>query len=227
MPTPEQVTAFQLLRSKFLGALYDAEPNQHQRLGLSQVADILDAIGSVDLDTGQTTRLVKGLEQAHLIEGMSESMGDLYAPEVRLTAYGRATVEDWVTAQTKTTPELPISYNNVYNTTINSPQGSVVNVGSTDTTITVNNQFGEKLNPVIAAARTLLEQDTTLSDDDREEIEDEIAILKEQTALPEANKSRVKRALTGLSRWAVTAVALAGSQEVQHLTTQALQAITD
>lgn len=133
MPTRDQVLENQLLRSQFLAALYDAEATQQHQLGLSQVSDVLTTIGKADRPDASIAILVKSLEQAGMIEGMGQSMGDIYAPEVRLTDYGRREVEAWVTSGDQTTAQLPLSYNTVYNTTIHSPQGSVVNVGSTVT----------------------------------------------------------------------------------------------
>lgn len=46
MPTVEEVRQYQLLRARFLSAVYDAEPQMHQRLGLSKVSDLLETIGS-------------------------------------------------------------------------------------------------------------------------------------------------------------------------------------
>lgn len=226
MPTRDQVLENQLLRSQFLAALYDAEAMQQHQLGLSLVTDVLTAIGKGDHPDASVALLVKSLEQAGMIEGMGESIGDIYAPEVRLTDYGRREVESWVTSGDQTTAQLPLSYNTVYHTTIHGPQGSVVNVGSTNTTITLNNQFGQKLNDVVAAARNLLEQDKDLSVDDREDLTEDIATLEQEAKAEKPNQGRVKSALRRVGKWAGAAVVTAGSQEVQHLTAQALQAIT-
>ena len=46
MPTVEEVLQYIFSVSRFLAALYDAEPRQHRRLGLSQVTKLLEVIGA-------------------------------------------------------------------------------------------------------------------------------------------------------------------------------------
>lgn len=228
MPTVEDLDRYYELRGRFLMALWDDSRAAQQYGGFSQVDEILGKVGLTHLPDDEIADLINGLKTDYVIEAMdARTFDENYDGQVKLTSAGRSEVAQWVRAGDKPTDHLQVPYSVVVNnTTVNHPQGSVVNVGSTDTTITVNNQFGEKLHEVVVAARTLLAQDGGLSPDDREDVEDNIVILEEQAGQPEPNKSRIRKALKDLSKWAVAAVALAGSQEVQHLTTEALQSIT-
>ena len=182
MPDPDGVKAKQTRRAKFLGAVYDSEAEAAKFGGMMQVTNILEKIGETDMDQDELIVLVNSLVDAGFIESMGQTLDESYPNNFKFTPYGRSSVEQWVTAETKTTDDLPVSYRDVYYTTIHQTGvGSFNVVQSTETNININNQWGQQLKDVVTAGQALLTQhQNELSADERDEYADDLAAIQEQ-----------------------------------------------
>lgn len=136
MPTPDRIREYQQSRGKFISALWDAEDRrEHLSTWGIQTAEVLRSAGLDELPENQIKRLVDDLVGDGVMEGQTGTFGDNYAPEVRLTSYGRLEVEHWI-SQDEPTPHLQLPPSQVFNTTIHgNVMGSTFVAGSTEVTV--------------------------------------------------------------------------------------------
>ena len=216
MPTPDEIREYQTWRGRFISAVWDAEAvaEHHPMIFVPQ---IFETIGANQLTEATKRRIVSDLEDDHLLEGMAQSLGESYAMEVRLTSYGRMEVERWITEGAPTANfTLPPSqvFNNHFHAQV---AGATFVQGATGTTVNMQTAVGEQMSTLIDKAQQLLAT-WNESGEAREEVEDDIATLQDQSA----PAGRIKAALRRIGRWATGAAAAGAaaglSEEVRELT---------
>lgn len=171
-----------------------------------------------------------GLTRDGLVNPVPGNRGyeDVYDTLVRLTAYGNAEVERWVSSPDTGTEHLPVSYNQTYNNFHAPVSGSSFVSGSSNVTINLNANYGHAIQDVVEKTERLLAQ-AEVDPDEREEVEADIVTVR-QAAQSDAPDDRVRPALRRIRAWAVKAVAAGAtaalSTEVQEAISHVLPQLT-
>jgi hypothetical protein len=227
LPTADEVRAQQQVRAQFINALWDMQAESGAERVLT---DAVLARINVELPDVQIDRLTSELHSDHLIDADRRAYEEPYLTEVWLTSSGRREVEQWITTD-RPTRNLPLAHSTIFNTTIyGGVHGSAVVVGSTATTVNIHNSYGHQLVALTAKSRRLLETQQDLPTDQREDIEDDLALLNEQAAAAQPDHARIRSAVRRVAAWSGGIVAggaaAALKPEVQQLTSDLLKAIT-
>lgn len=206
-----------------MSAVWDAEEQEEIGFGI-KVDQMLQQIGETALPVASIRRLVEDLIGDGMLKEFNPFHEQAYPSSVKLTAYGRAEVQRWVTEKNRGTDAFPLSYQQVYNynTTVHGDvSGSNFVAGSIGTHISQSTQITEQRSSIAMKAVELLEA-SGITGDEREEILADIETLREGDPTP----TRLKAALRRLSRWGGSAIAVdttaALAGEVQALARQTL-----
>jgi hypothetical protein len=225
MPTPEEIRAYQERRGRFINALWDAEDETDAASGI-EISRVLARAGDSDLPDHKIARLLNDLVGDQMLEPRLTAAQASYPLSVRLTSYGRLEAERWITEDVPT-EHLAIPPSQIFNTHFHGTvAGSSIVVGSSGTTVNMQNHVAALLPELVAKASQLLAE-WDGSGDEREEIAADIDLLADAAGREAGvNAGRTRAALRRLARWAQSA-AVAGayaelSGEVQHLTAQVL-----
>ena len=223
MPTPDDIAAYQRRRAKFMSAVWDAEEREEIGFGI-KVDQMLQEIGETALPVASIRRLVEDLIGDGMVKEFNPFHEQAYPNSVKLTSYGRAEVQRWVTDEKRGTDAFPLSYQQVYNnynTTVHgNVSGSNFVAGSTGTHINQSTQIIEQKLSLAMKAAELLEA-SGITGDEREEVVADIETLREDDPTP----TRLKAALRRLSSWRGSAAGdttAPQSGEIQSLARQLL-----
>lgn len=228
MPTRDEIVQQQVLRTQFLGKLYDLSKVTRRADGRVDTVEVVHSITPHGLPDTDVRRLVKELSDDGLVAvapGYRQPR-DPYEPLIELTPYGRKSVEEWVAKDSEPTTEMPVPHSVVNNVNIGSAPGGTIVIGSSHTTLTSANTLGSSLEQIAQLVREILKQSPLDDQELQEELEDDVATLEEQSRLSDPNPSRVKAALRRLARFLVGAAGAAETGVRAGLTEQAQELIT-
>lgn len=173
MPSAQEVADYRALRGRFLNALWDEEARTATWV-LVQI--VLSQIAPFPLSDVAVKRLVEDLVADDLIHGVEVTYDEPDPTHVRLTPQGRAEVERWI-ATDAPTDHLPIPPSTIINNFHGAIQSSPIVQQSSGTTIHIHSVIGQQLADVASKASQLLEDQTEIDEDDREDLSTDIETL--------------------------------------------------